>query len=54
MIRGYTWLLWLLLLLPVAFIVIGGVGIILTLFHWGKSIEHRVATIQNGTVGSIL
>jgi hypothetical protein len=45
-VRGYTWLLWFLLLLPVAFIVIGGVGLILTLFHWGKSVEHRVATTQ--------
>jgi hypothetical protein len=45
-VRGYTWLLWFLLLLPVAFILIGGVGLILTLFHWGKSIEHRVATTQ--------
>jgi hypothetical protein len=45
-VRGYTWLLWLLLLLPVAFILIGGVGLILTLFHWGKSVEHRVATTQ--------
>jgi len=45
-VRGYTWLLWFLLLLPVAFIFIGGVGLVLTLFHWGKSIEHRVATTQ--------
>ncbi len=45
-VRGYTWLLWVLLLLPVAFILIGGIGLILTLFHWGKSIEHRVATTQ--------
>jgi hypothetical protein len=45
-VRGYTWLLWILLLLPVAFILIGGVGLILTVFHWGKSIEHRVATTQ--------
>ncbi|MEX2137839.1 MAG: DUF3592 domain-containing protein [Pirellulales bacterium] len=45
-VRGYTWLLWILLLLPVAFILIGGVGLVLTLFHWGKSIEHRVATTQ--------
>lgn len=45
-VRGYTWLLWVLLLLPVAFMLIGGVGLILTLFHWGKSIEHRVATTQ--------
>jgi hypothetical protein len=45
-VRGYTWFLWFLLLLPVAFILIGGVGLILTLFHWGKSVEHRVATTQ--------
>jgi hypothetical protein len=45
-VQGYSWLLWFLLLLPVAFILIGGVGLILTLFHWGKSAEHRVATIQ--------
>lgn len=45
-VRGYTWLLWFLLLLPVAFILIGGVGLALTIFHWGKSVEHRVATTQ--------
>jgi hypothetical protein len=44
--RGYTWMLWLLLLLPVAFIVVGGIGLVLTLFRWGKSIEHHVATTQ--------
>ncbi len=45
-VRGYSWLLWLLLLLPIAFILIGGIGLVLALFHWGKSIEHRVASTQ--------
>jgi hypothetical protein len=45
-VRGYTWLLWLLLLLPLAFIVVGGAGLVLTLFRWGKSVEHHVATTQ--------
>jgi hypothetical protein len=45
-VQGYTWLLWFLLLLPAAFILIGGVGLVLTLVQWGKSAEHRVATIQ--------
>jgi hypothetical protein len=48
-VRGYSWLLWFLLLLPVAFILIGGIGLILTLFQWGKSTEHRVASIQRAS-----
>jgi len=46
LVRGYTWWLWVLLLLPLAFIGIGGGGIVYTLLHWGKSTEHRAATNQ--------
>ena len=44
LVRGYTWWLWALLILPVAFIGIGGVGLVFALVHWGKSAEHRAAT----------
>lgn len=44
LVRGYAWWFWLLLLLPVAFILIGGVRLGLTLYHWGKSDEHKAAT----------
>jgi len=46
LVRGYSWWLWLLLLLPTAFILIGGIGLVYTIFHWGKSVEHREATAQ--------
>ena len=48
LVRGYTWWLWVLLVLPVAFIGIGGVGLVYALIHWGKSAEHRAATQLRG------
>jgi hypothetical protein len=46
LVQGYTWWLWLLLPAPVAFIVIGGGGLIFTVASWGKSQEHRAARQQ--------
>ena len=44
--RGYSGWLWSLLLLPAAFIVIGGGGLIYTAFQWGKSAERLAAQAQ--------
>jgi hypothetical protein len=44
--RSYSFWLWSLLLLPVAFIAIGGGGLVFTLLNWGKSVEHRAAATQ--------
>lgn len=46
LVKGYSWWLWLLILLPVAFIGIGGAGLILTLLNWGKSLEHRAVAAR--------
>ena len=44
--RGYRWWLWLLsLLLPGALILIGGSGLVRGLRAWGKSEEHRAASV---------
>lgn len=45
-VRGYSGWLWSLLLLPAAFIVIGGAGLVYSLLHWGKSPEHLAAASQ--------
>ena len=42
--RGYTWFAWLMLLLPAAFISIGGGGLAYTMLTWGKSTERLAAT----------
>jgi hypothetical protein len=44
--RGYTWFAWLMLLVPAAFISIGGGGLIYTVLTWGKSNERLAATAQ--------
>ena len=47
LVRGFKWWLWIVTLVPVSFIVIGGAGLIWNLFQWGKSAEHRsVAEIR--------
>jgi len=45
--RGYTWFAWLMLLVPAAFISIGGGGLIYTVLTWGKSTERLAATSQH-------
>lgn len=44
--RGYTWFAWMLLLLPVPFIAVGGGGLIFVVWNWGKSTEHRAVSGQ--------
>lgn len=41
--QAYTWSAWLMLLLPVAFITIGGGGLVLVVLTWGKSTERLSA-----------
>lgn len=41
--RGFTWWYWMLLLVPAGFILIGGAGLVYTLWHWGKSPERLAA-----------
>ncbi len=41
LVRGYHWWFWLLFVVPVAFILIGGAGLTYTLLTWGKSAERR-------------
>ncbi|MGD9646068.1 MAG: DUF3592 domain-containing protein [Pirellulales bacterium] len=45
-VRGYTWTSWLLLLVPVSFVVAGGGGLALTLLNWNKSTERRAMLAQ--------
>jgi len=46
LVRGYSGWLWSLLLVPAAFVLIGGAGIYHTLRNWGKSAEHLAAARQ--------
>jgi Protein of unknown function (DUF3592) len=46
LVRGYRWWFWMLLLVPVGFILIGGGRLMFTLWHWGRSPEHRAARGQ--------
>lgn len=45
LVRGYSWFAWLMLILPAAFLSIGGGGLLLSAFRWGKSSE-RVAAMS--------
>lgn len=44
--RGYTWFAWLLLLVPVPFIAVGGGGLVFVVWNWGKSAERRAVSAQ--------
>ena len=46
LVRGYTWFAWLMLLVPAAFIAVGGGGLIFAVLTWGKSSERIAATGQ--------
>lgn len=43
LVRGFTPYVWLILLLPLAFIFVGGAGLVWTYFNWGVSAERRAA-----------
>lgn len=44
--RGYDWLAWTMLLLPLTFIAVGGGGLIYQFLNWSTSIERRLAMVQ--------
>ncbi len=46
--RGYSWWFWMMLLVPSGFILIGGAGLVFSLWQWGKSPEHRAAQGELG------
>ena len=43
LVRGHSLFGWLLLIVPAAFILLGGGGFLYRLLHWGKSAERRAA-----------
>ncbi len=43
LVRGYSLWFWMLLLVPLGFMLIGGGGLAFTLWHWGRSPEHQAA-----------
>jgi hypothetical protein len=43
LVRGYSWWIWLVFLIPVSFILIGGGGVLYSALHWGKSAERCAA-----------
>jgi hypothetical protein len=46
LIRGYSWFAWLILVLPLSFIAIGGAGLLYAFLNWGRSAERRSALAQ--------
>ena len=46
LVRGYSWWVWLVCIVPVTFILIGGIGLVYRLLHWGKSAERSAAMTQ--------
>jgi hypothetical protein len=47
LVRGYQWWIWPALLIPASFVVIGIGGLVYAALHWGKSAEHRAATVRS-------
>jgi len=43
LVREHRWWIWLTLIVPVSFVLIGGGGFIYRALHWGKSAERRAA-----------
>jgi hypothetical protein len=46
LVRGYSWWIYLVAIVPMVFIFVGAGGIVYTLVRWGKSAEHRAAIAQ--------
>jgi hypothetical protein len=43
LVRGWSWGAWIMLLLPVSFLVVGGGGLGYAIMNWGASVERRAA-----------
>ncbi|HZZ73498.1 MAG TPA: DUF3592 domain-containing protein, partial [Pirellulales bacterium] len=54
LVRGFTWWLWIVSLVPVSFLIIGGAGLIWALFQWGKSAEHRSVAVTRVSALNLL
>ena len=46
LVRKTSWWIWLVLVVPVSFVIIGSGGLIYRLLRWGKSTEHQAAVTQ--------
>jgi len=46
LVRGYTWWVYLVFFVPIAFIVIGAGGLVYSLLRWGKSAERQAAALR--------
>ncbi|MGO8688636.1 MAG: DUF3592 domain-containing protein [Thermoguttaceae bacterium] len=46
LVRGYHGWNWLVLIVPLSFVAIGGGGLVYTWLHWGKSAESRAARLR--------
>lgn len=46
LVRGTSWWLWLVFIVPASFVLIGGGGLIYSVLRWGKSAERRAAMVQ--------
>jgi hypothetical protein len=45
-VRGYSWSAWLMTLLPLSLVLVGGGGLTISLLNWGKSAERRAVLAQ--------
>ncbi|MBL9089777.1 MAG: DUF3592 domain-containing protein [Planctomycetaceae bacterium] len=50
LVRGYSWIAWVLPLLPAAFVAVGIGGLIYVFLTWGKSAERRALLQQSANV----
>lgn len=46
LVRGYTWWLWLIFIVPASFLLLGSGGLLYCLMHWGKSAERQAAAAR--------
>jgi hypothetical protein len=54
LVRGYNWWIWLVFLIPISFMVIGGGGFLYSMLHWGKSAERRAAMVRRAQQRDLL
>ena len=54
LVRGYDWWIWLVLIIPVSSIVVGGGGVLYSVLHWGKSAERRAAMARRAQQHDLL
>jgi hypothetical protein len=52
--REFIWWTWLVLIIPVSFVIIGGGGVLYSVLHWGKSAERRAAMARRAQQRDLL